>query len=135
MKFGAVVVAVLAAASCVRSQTQPCGEMVCPEETACVAFRELSLCVRPEQTQLCAGLAEGDACGSAETAGFCHGGACLQVGCGNGLVDDAIFESDEECDDGNRLSHDGCSSTCKRETFALDEQSDLPLVAITNAAM
>jgi cysteine-rich repeat protein len=38
-----------------------------------------------------------------------------KIVCGNGLVD--LFE---ECDDGNTMSGDGCSSSCKKEAVSID---------------
>jgi len=43
----------------------------------------------------------------------CQNGACLKSSvptrrCGNGIV-----EGTEQCDDGNTISYDGCSSTCR----------------------
>src|SRR5664279_3119569 len=35
----------------------------------------------------------------------------IPAGCGNGTLD-----SGEECDDGNNVSGDGCSMTCRQET-------------------
>jgi cysteine-rich repeat protein len=40
----------------------------------------------------------------------CAGGVCLTSVCGNG-----IKEANEECDDGNTQSNDGCSATCENE--------------------
>ncbi|NVB40186.1 DUF4215 domain-containing protein [Pseudenhygromyxa sp. WMMC2535] len=41
------------------------------------------------------------------------------VSCGNGIV-----QAQEECDDGNDISGDGCSSTCSLEVEESDEGSD-----------
>ena len=35
---------------------------------------------------------------------------CYKVECGN-----AVINTGEECDDGNRRNFGGCSATCKRE--------------------
>jgi len=37
----------------------------------------------------------------------CLNGECVSVDCGNGFL-----EGDEECDDGNLIDNDGCSSSC-----------------------
>jgi fibro-slime domain-containing protein len=42
--------------------------------------------------------------------GAAPGGACIQIKCGDGII-----ESGEACDDGNNVSGDGCSSTCQIE--------------------
>jgi fibro-slime domain-containing protein len=47
--------------------------------------------------------------GTCSAGGTATTGACSTV-CGNGNV-----EAGEECDDGNTVSGDGCSSTCKKE--------------------
>lgn len=41
-------------------------------------------------------------------------GGCRAASCGDGVVDGI---AGEECDDANRLDHDGCSSTCRAETL------------------
>ncbi|MFN0247579.1 MAG: kelch repeat-containing protein [Kofleriaceae bacterium] len=134
MKIRGVIVSLFASA-CVQTQSVPCGDAICPAGTTCASYAGLSLCVTPDQRAACEGLLEGETCGEAASAGFCRDGACLPIGCGDGRIDDPIFATDEECDDGNRISHDGCSSTCKRETFAIERQSDISLVAVTNASM
>jgi uncharacterized repeat protein (TIGR01451 family) len=60
-------------------------------------------------------------------AGVYKGGSCSDCGwnnlCGNGVVElswkDTIFGNadDEECDDGNQVSGDKCSRSCKKEWF------------------
>ncbi|HVZ71600.1 MAG TPA: DUF4215 domain-containing protein [Polyangia bacterium] len=42
------------------------------------------------------------------------GGACVTA-CGDGLLLPADIAAGQECDDGNTVSGDGCSSTCKKE--------------------
>jgi cysteine-rich repeat protein len=46
------------------------------------------------------------------TAGMveCYAGCRVGARCGDGVV-----QGTETCDDGNRTSHDGCSSTCRDE--------------------
>lgn len=56
-------------------------------------------------------------CSSAAVAeGECRAGTCVPKGCGNGEV-----EGDEECDDGNAISGDGCEPTC---TYSCREDAD-----------
>jgi cysteine-rich repeat protein len=49
--------------------------------------------------------------------------------CGNHVVD-----SNEECDDGNSINGDGCSSTCRRESPAVEKivppLGEFPMLAI-----
>ncbi len=134
MRLVGIVVAVLAI-GCVRTQTEQCGDKVCPEGTRCSTYLDLSLCVTPEQTADCEGHDEGDACGDGATSGFCRDGACLPVGCGNGRIDDPIFARDEECDDGNRISHDGCSSTCRDEQPIVDEIYAFGIFPVTEVSL
>ncbi len=47
---------------------------------------------------------------AAPDAGDDCGPACRISGCGDG-----VLEPGEECDDGNNVSHDGCSATCRIE--------------------
>ncbi len=53
------------------------------------------------------GDASAEAGASPADAGSAKGGACHKIACGNGVI-----ESGEECDDGNDVSNDGCSSGC-----------------------
>lgn len=79
-----------------------------------------------------AGFACGDgvrsrACGEQCDAGAANSDAlpnacrtdCLEAHCGDGVVD-----SGEECDDGNRLSCDGCSFDCRREANLPDSDGN-----------
>lgn len=43
-------------------------------------------------------------------AQLCTSGACIPIFCGDGVI-----HGNEECDDGNMKSDDGCSSSCKVE--------------------
>jgi cysteine-rich repeat protein len=58
-------------------------------------------------------------------AGRCSGGECIPADCGDGVVQD-----DEECDDGNDVDTDDCTSTCLEATcgdgflFARQEDCD-----------
>jgi cysteine-rich repeat protein len=53
------------------------------------------------------GLGDGDGDGDGDGTG---GGGNVLIGCGDGQQDDG-----EDCDDGNDLNGDGCSSKCERE--------------------
>lgn len=44
---------------------------------------------------------------SSGAQGVCNGGVCVQLGCGNGAPD-----GNEQCDDGNKVSGDGCENDC-----------------------
>lgn len=76
-----------------------------PAGTACSKTHEC-------QTGLCGGgsctsCTRNDQCAASN---LCVSGNCVDV-CGNGTVD-----VQEQCDDGNRVSGDGCSRFCERET-------------------
>ncbi|MCW5890044.1 MAG: DUF4215 domain-containing protein [bacterium] len=55
---------------------------------------------------------DGNACTSGDV---CTGGICVgEPLCGNGVVEPSC---DEECDDGNRVSVDGCSDVCRYDSL------------------
>jgi cysteine-rich repeat protein len=59
-------------------------------------------------------------------AGFAS--ACTSCGyCGDG-----ILQPGEQCDDGNTISHDGCSAICKTESFCPLDENDYDEVIIIN---
>src|SRR2546427_12016849 len=100
-----VIVASSALAGCVGSSSKSCPSgRVCPAGTQCVSFG----CVLPSQLAACSGLADASACTLPDKKmGQCREGACITIGCGNGIV-----EAGEACDDGNQLGGDGCSARC-----------------------
>ncbi len=63
-------------------------------------------------------------CGTCPIGKVCNSsGLCVIIPiCGNG-----IKESAEECDDGNLINGDGCSSTCKIES----NETKLPIISVT----
>jgi cysteine-rich repeat protein len=101
---GAIWLLITAAAGCLRSETVVCNDFVCPQGTVCDDVH--GLCIDREQRTACAGMADGVACTTEKRAGICDQSVCLP-GCSDGVQD-----SGEECDDGNRASHDGCSAAC-----------------------
>ena len=65
-------------------------------------------CATPTQLAECQGQAQAAPCSYPGVPnGACDDGVCLPAGCGNGAVDPG-----EACDDGNRVSGDGCSADC-----------------------
>ncbi|MCK5138460.1 MAG: DUF4215 domain-containing protein, partial [Thermodesulfovibrionia bacterium] len=58
-------------------------------------------------------------CGIISTPPGSPGGYAPSAFCGNGTK-----TSDEECDDGNKVSGDGCSSTCTIEHMAAEEERE-----------
>jgi cysteine-rich repeat protein len=136
------------------------GGVVCPAGKLCASVEAFTFCVTPDQAELCKDIADGAACG---TDGTCHGGACLDNECGNALLDvgeicdvAALAEGErcsrtcdsnetcgngvtdldtgEQCDDGNRRDHDGCSSACANETLAWSRTSAPAATASAKAA-
>jgi cysteine-rich repeat protein len=102
-----LIVAVLAAAGigCVEPGHVVCADgRTCPTGMTCDDVRQL--CVSAAQTTACAGVDDGDVCTADGVQGICDRSFC-EPGCGDGSTD-----ANEECDDGNFASHDGCSSRC-----------------------
>src|SRR5882672_3746761 len=98
-----LVVALAVIPACIQSSLSRCGDgSVCAAGLVC--DDTVGGCIDPH---VCAGQPDGTACG---TSGACQAGTCAAAACGNGRI-----ERSEQCDDGNALSHDGCSSTCLRE--------------------
>lgn len=107
MRF-AVVLGLLA--GCVRADLVPCGDKQCAADQVCLAMT----CVDRDRVAACEGLADGAACGD---MGRCTGGACVDVACGDGVVDPG-----EDCDGtpigscldvGFDTGTPSCSSACR----------------------
>lgn len=45
---------------------------------------------------------------------------CTVIACGDGILDGVPLAAAEECDDGNLVDNDGCSSTCRLEAICGD---------------
>jgi cysteine-rich repeat protein len=94
---------------CVRAQLVDCGDgTVCPGGTVCDANHQT--CVTPDQLAACLGLAEGTPCSYDSNPGTCIGDVCFARDCG-----DRVIEPGEMCDDGNRVSGDGCTADCRSD--------------------
>lgn len=102
----AVFLLVLTLAGCLEARLEPCGDLLCPDNTTCVANE---LCAAPAQIAACDGIADGGSCSVAGSAGRCDRGVCFAAGCGNQVVDPG-----ETCDDGNEMSGDGCRADCRK---------------------
>ncbi|HTL33928.1 MAG TPA: hypothetical protein VL326_12425, partial [Kofleriaceae bacterium] len=95
----------LAFAGCVRSASVQCGDSLCPAGTVCSPTNQ---CVLQTQLDACDGATTGARCSFPGVAvGVCNGPVCVVAGCGNEVV-----EPGEMCDDGNKVSLDGCSADC-----------------------
>lgn len=83
----------------------------CADGRACAPGQVCDLihvtCVGLDQLAACNGLVDGTDCAWDGGAGRCFDGVCLPIGCGNHAL-----EPGEQCDDGNRVSLDGCSAEC-----------------------
>lgn len=92
---------------CLHTETIDCADgRVCPAVMLCDDTHHL--CVLPQQVEACRGQVEGAPCAHpSREAAECFDGVCLEIGCGNG-----VLEGGEACDDGNVLSGDGCSANC-----------------------
>jgi len=98
--------AVLVAGCSIEPELVQCGDYLCPVGTLCDTAHDS--CATREQFDVCVGIDEADDCLANGIDGGCFDGVCLRRGCGNGIV-----ESDEQCDDRNERSGDGCSSNCR----------------------
>src|SRR5205823_15089697 len=86
-------------AGCFQANSEDCGNgTICPPGLSC---QKGGGCFDPLQCSS----GDGQQCGA---HGTCEGGDCVASVCGDGVV-----ERGETCDDGNALSHDGCSSRCE----------------------
>ena len=122
----------LAAAGCVTSSAVPCGDVLCPGTSLCVA----ATCVTPEEVSACEGIAESAACATVDRPNglFCVAGACVGA-CGDGKR-----QGPEVCDDGNQVPGDGCTADCRSTEVCGDgvldplklEQCDAGLAGLSN---
>lgn len=99
-------VVVFTMSGCIQSDLVPCDDgRFCAGGSVCT----VQGCAAPSDVAACAGLASQAACTTSENAaGYCSGGTCLAIACGNHRVD-----LHELCDDGNQNNGDGCSADCK----------------------
>lgn len=93
--------------ACVGSRSVTCDDgRVCPTELVCDNVH--GKCVTQNQLAVCKDQPKDTVCPLPDgRMGGCLDGVCLEVGCGNGVV-----EASEVCDDGNEVSGDGCSANC-----------------------
>lgn len=86
----------------------PCTKDTCDGKQGCVTSK----------------LSDKTSCG---TAKWCIAGACVKgVSCGDGTVN----QTEEQCDDGNNVSGDGCSKDCKKEAAIAPTTGDLIITEI-----
>ena len=96
---------VVAAGACVSSDSQLCGDLVCPADAVCDV--EHHVCSSREEVLQCVGKDDRTPCTLGGQAANCQADRCLAMVCGNGLLD-----LDEVCDDANTAFSDGCSADC-----------------------
>ncbi len=94
------------ATGCLRAELVECGDDLCPRGTLCDLVH--ATCVDPQQIGACDGSVTGDPCTYAGLVGTCIDGICFEPRCGDGLI-----TGTEVCDDGNRVSGDGCAGNCE----------------------
>ena len=115
-KWGAIVMACAAVSACTQTKSVQCGDLFCSEISVCSPAGDA--CVLPSQLDACKGKTEDDACTfPGVTMGACVAAVCIEVVCGNGHTDSITGEI---CDDGNRISGDGCSADCKSSELCGD---------------
>ena len=121
-----LLTALLFTPGCLQAEAVQCGDgSLCPRGTECVTLPKLSgaerRCVPADAAHVCEGIVEGQAChfpGEEPSRRYiCRQGYCLESECGDGVEDPANPVNPESCDDGNRVSGDGCSPTCTPETL------------------
>ena len=99
----ACIVVCCALAGCIEADLVPCENGVaCASGLVC--DEQHKTCVTKEQATVCQLRPDNEPC--LENSA-CHHGICVPIACGNWLRDPL-----EMCDDGNRVSGDGCSADC-----------------------
>lgn len=102
--------------------TSNCGacNVHCPASTACKTYACTSSTCTPTNATA----------GTVCTGGVCNGsGDCIPaVTCGDGVI-----SGTEQCDDGNAVSLDGCSSTCQVEPSSICTGSPSSCIRIGNS--
>jgi cysteine-rich repeat protein len=101
--------------ACVQSDTRVCGSLTCAPGRVCGELRGEPLCLLPGQDAVCGPAVDGTPCAGSGFVGICDTAFCLP-GCGDGLEN-----AGEQCDDGNFVNRDGCSSSCLIEVLAWTE--------------
>ncbi len=95
-----VLAVALVAAGCLESEVTTCPSgVLCPPGSVCAEDR----CVLPEQLDGCTGLDDAAACRYGANDGFCVGGVCVAVGCGDG-----VLQQTEQCE-GDDLGGADCT--------------------------
>ncbi len=104
----ACLAAALLLSACIRSGATTCADgTICREGTVCATVEERTLCVTQQQLDACEGKEKFDSCGDDRCYAIDDGLVCLPIACGNHFTD-----PEEQCDDGNNTSRDGCSADC-----------------------
>lgn len=117
VRWCSVFLFVAVVSGCVKSESVVCADgFVCPAGSVCVTrLDDSNVCAHPEDVEACNAQDEGAACGIGRRCYAVKGGLlCNDASCGNSFVDfrSSDFPLDEQCDDGNTVSGDGCSADC-----------------------
>jgi hypothetical protein len=101
-KWLAVVSVLLA--GCLERAAEICADgLICPLGTVCVD--SVVRCALPEQIAACASATDGNACTFRGAEGLCSGGACIPLGCGDGIAN-----TGEQCDTDDLRGVTSCSA-------------------------
>jgi cysteine-rich repeat protein len=90
---------------CLAGEQKQCGDLICPAENVCL---NQVRCAPIEAVNACIDTAAGERCVVPGTGG----GACIDGVCELSICGDGLIQLPEICDDGNRISGDGCSDDC-----------------------
>jgi hypothetical protein len=112
--FRPLVLAVLAAGACVKSNSTDCSGLVCPENLVCAN----DMCVDHNLLVACEGKSEGAACSLGEGGdGSCQQNLCIVGRCGDGVINgveacDGIALAGKTCADFGGSGDLACTADC-----------------------
>ncbi len=110
-----LVASVALGGACVGSDSTRCGDLICPEGFRCHDFGDRKACVLPWQLIYCEdnGIEDEERCDREPGDGYhCEAGVCIPGTCGDG-----VWDSNEECDQGEANADDvenACRTDCHR---------------------
>jgi cysteine-rich repeat protein len=106
-------------AACVAPATTPCADgSLCAPSDVCAPSGQG--CADRDQVEACQDLGPDEPCDLGPLGvGLCTDGVCVPSGCGN-----EALELGEACDDGNRVSGDGCRADCGKVEVCGDQVLD-----------
>jgi cysteine-rich repeat protein len=108
------------------SSSQSCNSGICVS-TPCTDESTATTCGTRECGTAVNNCGKEISCGSCSGTGVCtSAGSCTDESTGGAVCGNKEIEFGEECDDGNRLTGDGCSSSCILETNILPIDGGCP---------